>query len=124
MPDLWESANGFNPGDASDAALDADGDHASNVQEYLAGTDPNSRENSLRIQSIRWMPAGASKLEFTALSNKTYAVEFRDDASAGGWSLLQGITATNTNRSVEVIDPTTPPPGARRFYRLVTPRLP
>ncbi|HEU0011373.1 MAG TPA: immunoglobulin domain-containing protein, partial [Verrucomicrobiae bacterium] len=124
MPDLWESANGFNPGDPSDAALDADGDQASNVQEYLAGTDPNSRENHLRIESIRWLPAGASKLEFTALSNKTYAVEFRDDASTGGWSLLEGITAANTNRLVEVIDPTTPPPGAKRFYRLVTPRLP
>jgi hypothetical protein len=124
MPDLWESANGFDPSDASDAALDADGDQATNVQEYLAGTDPNSRENSLRIESIRWMPAGASKLEFTALSNKTYAVEFRDDASTGGWSLLEGITAANTNRLVEVIDPTTPPTGARRFYRLVTPRLP
>src|SRR5262249_28450103 len=48
MPDLWESANGFNPSDASDAALDADGDQASNLQEYLAGTDPNSRENRLR----------------------------------------------------------------------------
>jgi hypothetical protein len=124
MPDLWETANGFNPGDASDAALDADGDQASNVQEYLAGTDPNSRENHLRIESIRWMPAGASKLEFTALSNKTYAVEFRDEASAGSWRLLEAITAANTNRTIEVLDPVPLGSGARRFYRLVTPRLP
>jgi len=123
MPDLWESANGFDPGVASDATLDADGDHASNLQEYLAGTDPNSPENQLRIESIRLMPAGA-KLEFTALSNKTYAVEFRDDAPAGSWNLLEGITAANTNRLVEVVDRTIPPSSARRFYRLVTPRLP
>ena len=124
MPDLWELANGFNPGDPSDAALDADGDQTSNLQEYLAGTDPNSRENYLRIESIRMMPAGASKLEFKALSNKTYAVEFRDEASAGSWKLLEGITAANTNRLVEVVDTTPPSPGTRRFYRLVTPRLP
>jgi len=124
MPDLWESANGFAPGDASDAALDADGDLASNLQEYLAGTDPNSRESHLRIESIRWMLAGGSKLEFTAVSNKTYAVEFRDEAPAGSWGLLEGITAAKTNRLVEVIDPNTPAPGTKRFYRLVTPRLP
>ena len=124
MPDLWESANGFNPGDASDAVLDADGDQASNLQEYLAGTDPNSRENYLRIESIRRMPAGASKLEFNALSNKTYAVEFRDEASAGSWRLLEGITAASTNRLAEVIDPAPPAAGTKRFYRLVTPRLP
>jgi len=124
MPDLWESANGFAASDPSDAALDADGDRASNLQEYLAGTDPNAPENHLRIESIRRMPTGESKLEFTALSNKTYAVEFRDEASAGGWSLLEGITAANTNRSVEAIDPAPPASGGRRFYRLVTPRLP
>jgi tartrate-resistant acid phosphatase type 5 len=123
MPDLWELANGFDPGDSSDAALDADGDQASNLQEYLAGTDPNSRDNHLRIETIRLMPSGSSKLEFTALSNKTYAVEFRDELSWGGWNVLEGITASSTNRLVEVIDPTTPS-GARRFYRLVTPRLP
>jgi|GEM_PF-6534238 len=123
MPDLWESANGFDPGAAGDAALDADGDHASNLQEYLAGTDPNSAVNQLRIEAIRMMSAGA-KVEFAALSNKTYAVEYRDEASSGSWSLLEGITAANTNRAIVVIDPTVPAPQARRFYRLVTPRLP
>lgn len=40
MPDAWERQHGFNPGDASDGALDADRDFYTNVEEFLNGTDP------------------------------------------------------------------------------------
>ncbi|MGB2332730.1 MAG: hypothetical protein ACPH5O_05750, partial [Litorivicinaceae bacterium] len=41
MPDDYEIDNGFDPLDASDAQMDADSDGVSNVDEYLAGTNPN-----------------------------------------------------------------------------------
>ncbi|MCF6325026.1 MAG: GDSL-type esterase/lipase family protein [Gammaproteobacteria bacterium] len=40
MPDSWEVQYGFNPLDAADAILDADGDGTTNLDEYLAGTIP------------------------------------------------------------------------------------
>jgi hypothetical protein len=40
MPDAWESANGLNPGSASDALSDADGDGYTNLEEFLNGTNP------------------------------------------------------------------------------------
>ena len=40
MPDGWEACNGLDPLDPSDAALDADGDGLSNLEEYRLGTDP------------------------------------------------------------------------------------
>lgn len=42
MPDDWELANGLNPFDPADADLDNDGDGATNLEEYINGTDPNS----------------------------------------------------------------------------------
>ena len=41
MPDTWESANGLNASNASDASKDPDGDGFTNLQEYQNGTDPN-----------------------------------------------------------------------------------
>jgi len=40
MPDIWEKANGLNPLESSDAAIDIDSDGLSNLQEYQAGTKP------------------------------------------------------------------------------------
>ena len=42
MPDSWETANGLDPLDKTDASLDPDGDRLTNLQEYEQGTDPRS----------------------------------------------------------------------------------
>ena len=41
MHNSWETVNGLDPLDATDAVLDKDGDLTSNLNEYLAGTDPS-----------------------------------------------------------------------------------
>jgi len=40
LPNEWELQYGFNPNDAKDAALDADADGFTNLEEYEAKTDP------------------------------------------------------------------------------------
>ena len=40
MPDAYESRVGLDPNDPSDAAMDADGDGYTNVEEYLNGSSP------------------------------------------------------------------------------------
>lgn len=44
MPDAWETDNGLTVG-IDDAALDPDGDSATNFMEYLAGTDPQDLDS-------------------------------------------------------------------------------
>ena len=45
MPDSWEKKYGLNPKDASDAALDADNDGYTNIEEFINGTDPTQYVN-------------------------------------------------------------------------------
>lgn len=42
MSDWWEVDNGFDPGYAADAGTDADSDGLTNLEEFLAETDPNN----------------------------------------------------------------------------------
>jgi hypothetical protein len=44
LPDFYETQNGLDPNDASDAEGDLDGDGISNLDEYLNGTDPTRDE--------------------------------------------------------------------------------
>lgn len=45
MPDHWEVLHNFDPNNPADAALDADGDGLTNLQEYVIGTHPRHRDS-------------------------------------------------------------------------------
>lgn len=62
MPDWWENKYGLNPRDPEDAHKDMDGDGFTNVEEYLAGTDPADFQSypppisKLRLIEVRQRP--------------------------------------------------------------------
>jgi len=88
LPDEWELANGLDPEDANDIngpLGDPDGDGQSNLQEYVAGTNPLDAQSRLKIDSIA-VTSGIT-LSFLAASNRTYTVQFtglRRVAKTGG----------------------------------------
>jgi hypothetical protein len=43
MPDEWETANGLNPNDSSDANADCNGDGYTNIEKYINGIDPKTK---------------------------------------------------------------------------------
>lgn len=45
MSDAWETANGLNPYDATDALLDDDSDGLNNLDEFNVGTDPQKTDS-------------------------------------------------------------------------------
>jgi arylsulfatase A-like enzyme len=51
MPNGYERHSGLNPNDPADASLDADGDGASNLTEYLAGTDARDPDDRFQLQA-------------------------------------------------------------------------
>jgi hypothetical protein len=124
LPDAFEQAHGFDPNGAGDAALDADGDGATNLAEYHAGTDPRDPLSVLQLDFLK-LP-GAIKLRYRAVMDRSYAVLYRDTAAAGVWKTLGGVPAMGTEsgkvRWVELEDPAAVAPG-QRYYRLVVPGL-
>ena len=123
LPDLWEAAHGLNTNDPVDAQLDSDGDRQTNWQEYIAGTDPFDAGSNLRLESaIVGSPSGHEfLLRFTAVSNRTYTLQFRDRFDSGPWTRWLELVAYPTNRFVTLTNPLPVETGSRA-YRLVTPR--
>ena len=116
MPDAWEIANGTNP-NVPDASDDADGDGYTNYQEYLAGTNPLDPRSRLRVESVS-LSVGGVAFQFTAASNRTFTVQFKDSLGAPMWSPLTNIAAAPRMRTVIINNAAT---NASRFYRLAAP---
>ncbi len=120
MPDEWELAHGLLT-NVNDANLDADGDGLTNLQEFIAGTDPQSALSSLRVEMIG-AGAGSTTLRFTAISNRTYTVLYRDTLPGSAWTKLADIPSRTTNRVAIVPDLNAT--NHQRYYRIVTPTVP
>ncbi|MDB6034189.1 MAG: metallophosphoesterase, partial [Verrucomicrobiales bacterium] len=120
IPDLWEKAHGLNY-QVNDANLDPDHDGMTNLQEYLAGTDPQRADSYLRVDSLA-LGASGSAITFLAMSNHTYSVLANESLNPTGWTNVGNTSARTTNRAEVILDPR--PQSPLRYYRLVTPAMP
>jgi hypothetical protein len=120
LPDIWELAYGFPADSAANRLLDADGDGVSNYDEYLSGSNPTNAASFLKVAALT--VTTNALLVFTAQSNKTYTVLWREAVGANNWLRLVDVPAVSTQWL-----PTITVPHAlttNRFFQIVTPRLP
>lgn len=118
IPDEWEALYGLQSNNPNDAHLDSDGDGLSNLQEYLAGTNPLDRNSVLKLE-VQPTVNGAG-LQFQAISNKSYTIQYLDRLGATQWLRFLDVSPAPTNRQIGV----TNQGGPSRFYRIATPQLP
>jgi hypothetical protein len=118
MPDAWEDLYELESDSAADALDDPDNDGLNNLREYLAGTHPRSNGSSLRLSVIGLNPV---RLEFFAVSNKTYTIEYQNVLASGSWTKLLDFSAQGTSGARQTTDPSA---SGTRFYRLRTPQMP
>lgn len=118
MPDSYEAATpGLSATHAGDAALDNDGDGTTNLQEFVAGTNPN--EGASRLSSTGSISGADFLLAFSSVKERFYQVE-RADAPGGPWSKV----ALHVEGTGGIVNVTVPLRGgeARKFYRVGTSR--
>jgi hypothetical protein len=128
IPDSWMMQYFGHPtglaSDHSRAQDDADGDGMSNLQEYLAGTNPLDSQSSLRLRTQGINPATERpQLAFTAVAGIGYTLQFSDNLASGIWTKLRDFPEDPTTRTILVNDPGAANSPAR-FYRLVSPIQP
>lgn len=115
LPDDWETANGLNPGDASDANADKDGDGFSNRDEYLAGTNPSSGNSFFRatIGGPGTATPGMITLSWNSVPGKSYKILATQD-------LTQPFVEVGTVPAASGSQTTTHqvPQTAGRFFKL------
>ena len=125
IPDAWTRSYFGHPsgqaGDISRAGDDADGDHMTNLQEYLAGTNPRDPNSVLKLAWPKPAAAPASelRLQFDAMSNHTYDLEFKETLGPGAWSNLANFPRQPTNRVIAVTN-AIPPGLLQRLFRVKT----
>jgi hypothetical protein len=116
MADVFE--NTFLGGTNAVPGGDADGDTFSNLDEFLADTNPTNALSYLKLDLVS-LNTNQAVLQFEARSNHVYRVDTRDNIEASNWTNLVEFFAVNaTNRIIRVTNSVAPP---MRLYRLGIP---
>jgi uncharacterized repeat protein (TIGR01451 family) len=95
LPDAWQinwfgsvNAPGRGPND------DPDGDGASNLKEYLAGTDPTNSSSFLRITAVEKI-GGDIRISFTSVIGKGYRLEQCNVIGEAWTNIVDNIAGNN-----------------------------
>lgn len=113
MDDAWE--NSYFGNLSRDGTLDFDSDGMTDRQEFQAGTDPKVAGSALRLTVTSTTPV---VLQFNAVSNRLYTIEYKNSLSDPNWSVLHSESLGPT-RVVTYTDSLAP--ATNRFYRVRTP---
>jgi hypothetical protein len=94
IPDTWKTAHGLAIA-TNIAAFDSDGDGTTDLQEYLAGTDPRSAASAFKVGTASTDASTQFSLTFPAIAGKLYRISESSDLTT--WTpLLPHIFATTT----------------------------
>jgi hypothetical protein len=117
---FFTAAELANPTISGDGA-DPDGDGHTNLQEYIAGTNPRDPASRLALELIVSGINSPVRLRFNAVAGKTYSVQHNGGLGLSPWETLADVVSAPTNRVVDTLDYGPVGGPAARFYRVVTP---
>lgn len=115
LPDDWELAYFDNL--SKDGTDDSDGDGATDLAEFKAGTNPINSESILRVITLSSVGSGTTTVVWQSMPGRKYQVQYKDSVNDPSWSLL-GSLVTAQSESSETVDGQIPSTG-QRFYRVL-----
>lgn len=112
MPDVWEADNFGTL--LRDGNGDFDGDGFSDLNEYLAGTQPTNAASLLRIENISYLSPTDLAITWQSVSNRNYDVLMAASINAIFLPVATNLPSTPPTNSVHLI----PPMENAAFYRI------
>ncbi len=115
MEDDWEISY-FNTL-SRNGTSDLDGDGATDLAEFRAGTDPTDVGSIFRVITITSLNGGQTRLVWSSFPGRSYRAQYKDGVGDSAWIDLPGVitpigtTASTTDES--------PGPHVQRFYRVM-----
>lgn len=101
-----------------DANADPDRDGLNNVQEYLAGTDPNNPNSNLQITSESFAPDGTlANITWNSVPSRYYYIQKTLDLTPANWS-DSGLSLISPSGGPSTIANFTDTNAPTRFYRV------
>ncbi len=91
----------------------------SNLQEYLAGTNPNDPTSRLRITAVRANTIGSSAtLTWTSVPSRLYYVNERTNLTTGAWSTNLTLGVVSPDVGSTTTRTLTDAAASNRFFRV------
>ena len=116
LPDDWEKANGFDVASGiglNGASGDPDSDGRTNLEEYLAGTNPRDAASQLVLE-VATGPSG-TELTIPAIPGRVYRIWAQDSLGDTFWTPLGSLNGPGTPGPIRFRDPAT---ASIRFYQI------
>jgi hypothetical protein len=123
IPNGWKQQYGLNPLDPTVANADPDGDGLSNLQEFLAGTDPTNSASTFQITSVQ-AQGNDILITWSVVTSKTYAVELATNTVDGSYTnafsalVTVAVPAAPVITETNYLDTGAVTNGVTRFYRV------
>jgi hypothetical protein len=119
IPDAWMLQYFGHPngvaGDRSRAQDDFDGDGMTNLEEFLAGTDPTDANSVFRIQVSLVLSTNGVVVNWPASPSRNYRVQFKNELAEPEWSAAAGAVVVTGGQGHYGA----PAEQVSRYYRVV-----
>jgi hypothetical protein len=96
IPNSWKQQYGLDPFDPALGSKDSDHDGMSNLQEYLAGTNPTNAASNFRILSAAITNRDV-RVDWTTMGGHSYVLQTNSDLLGTFQDLTAAIAVTGTN---------------------------
>lgn len=110
VPDAWTIT--YFSSTNIDLSIDSDTDGVSNVDEYLAGTDPTNKSDFLCLQQVA-MSGGELQLAWSSKQIRNYTIETKTNLTDQEWIPSGTILADSSNSTVRSI-----PASTQGYFRI------